>query len=184
MKRQLPLFFTICIFFSSYTFSQNILPAPELHPKWTVCSFNVSLERDTVMYQFGGQLSLCDTLWQEVEEIRPNESIKTRGYYTESTDGLKGFFKFETSCEAPSYTIYDFDVEPGDTIQYPVGAWDSNLPRFNDLLFYGVFTIGGLEFYSFQVLPGFFAAPAEIYWRIGSGASRHPFPIFLSLIHI
>lgn len=179
MKLRITYLLIILLSSVRITLAQQIIAGYDLSPQWTVCYYGLEQEPDTVVYRYSNLLTLCGELWQEVEEIKIGESIHVVGYYRETEDGRRGYFRFDTACHAQTYTIYDFGLNIGDTLSYPLGAWygGEDYVYYQDLLFAGTSNNGeSIEYYFF---PTSSIESNEEIWVDGIGSSRHPFPILL-----
>lgn len=123
MKQVLLLSF--CLTSLSIT-CQNIMPTPDEQPEWLVHDFLWGIMDDIWYYTYGDIIQICGEEWIEVIGGIYNENnLQLVGYYRE--EGLEGWMRKEADCEAPSWIIYDFNLEEQDTFLIPYLFYDLNV---------------------------------------------------------
>lgn len=112
------LFFTgiLCSFFSILS-AQQVFPSHDQNPIWSLYHSELFSEEEEYAYSLKteAEIILCDELWTPVHRynsVGVDEGISM--YYRQSEQ--KVFYRLEEDCDSPDYLMYDFSLEPGDTV--------------------------------------------------------------------
>ncbi len=175
----------IFLLMGDYLFCQAIFPTIEQKPVWVVSEHYFS-ESDEISIHADKDTIICGRKWQIITSRNTDESNAEEtqlGYYIVEDGNKKVYYRKESDCASPTYTLYDFSLQEGDRLFCPFNFGSEidtilhQVARVNYEYYYG--KLRKVLYLAYTVNRGGLYEADIRKWVEGVGDLSHPFyPVF------